>query len=130
MGKKVLVVDDDKNAVKFMSVMLEENGYEPIVAYDHITQAIEQVGRENISVRRQRRLHAARQHDDPAVTRVAQPLGRLLPGRYRLAQLRRQQRREELAHPQREFEQDPRIDQRDDRAAASTVPPGSGKLLM
>jgi two-component system alkaline phosphatase synthesis response regulator PhoP len=34
MGKKVLVVDDDKNAVKFMSVMLDENGYEPIVAYD------------------------------------------------------------------------------------------------
>jgi CheY-like chemotaxis protein len=34
MGKKVLVVDDDKNAVKFMSVMLEENGYQPIVAYD------------------------------------------------------------------------------------------------
>ena len=34
MGKKVLVVDDDKNAVKFMSVMLEENGYEPVIAYD------------------------------------------------------------------------------------------------
>ena len=34
MGKKILVVDDDKNAVKFMSVMLEENGYEPVVAYD------------------------------------------------------------------------------------------------
>jgi DNA-binding response OmpR family regulator len=34
MGKKVLVVDDDKNAVRFMSVMLDENGYEPIVAHD------------------------------------------------------------------------------------------------
>jgi DNA-binding response OmpR family regulator len=34
MGKRVLVVDDDKNAVKFMSVLLGENGYEPIVAYD------------------------------------------------------------------------------------------------
>jgi two-component system alkaline phosphatase synthesis response regulator PhoP len=34
MGRKVLVVDDDKNAVKFMSVMLDENGYEPIIAYD------------------------------------------------------------------------------------------------
>ena len=34
MGKKVLVVDDDKNAVKFLSVVLSENGYEPIVAYD------------------------------------------------------------------------------------------------
>ena len=34
MGKKVLVVDDDKNAVKFMSVILDENGYEPIAAYD------------------------------------------------------------------------------------------------
>ena len=34
MGKKILVVDDDKSAVKFMSVMLQENGYEPVVAYD------------------------------------------------------------------------------------------------
>ena len=34
MSKKVLVVDDDKNAVKFLSVLLSENGYEPIVAYD------------------------------------------------------------------------------------------------
>ena len=34
MGKKVLVVDDDKNAVKFLSVVLEENGYEPVIAYD------------------------------------------------------------------------------------------------
>jgi CheY-like chemotaxis protein len=34
MGKKVIVIDDDKNAVKFMSVLLKENGYEPIAAYD------------------------------------------------------------------------------------------------
>jgi two-component system alkaline phosphatase synthesis response regulator PhoP len=34
MGKKILVVDDDKNAAKFMSVMLDENGYEPVIAYD------------------------------------------------------------------------------------------------
>jgi DNA-binding response OmpR family regulator len=34
MGKRVLVVDDDKNAVKFLSVVLSENGYEPIVAHD------------------------------------------------------------------------------------------------
>jgi len=34
MRKKVLVIDDDKNAVKFLSVLLSENGYEPIVAYD------------------------------------------------------------------------------------------------
>ena len=34
MSKKVLVVDDDKNAVKFLSVLLRENGYEPIVAHD------------------------------------------------------------------------------------------------
>ena len=34
MSKKVLVVDDDKNSVKFLSVLLGENGYEPIVAYD------------------------------------------------------------------------------------------------
>jgi CheY-like chemotaxis protein len=34
MSKKVIVIDDDKNAVKFLSVLLSENGYEPIVAYD------------------------------------------------------------------------------------------------
>jgi DNA-binding response OmpR family regulator len=34
MRKKVMVIDDDKNAVKFLSVLLSENGYEPIVAYD------------------------------------------------------------------------------------------------
>ena len=34
MGKKVLIVDDDKNSVKFLSVLLGENGCEPIVAHD------------------------------------------------------------------------------------------------
>jgi len=34
MRKKVMVIDDDKNAVKFLSVLLSENGYEPIVAHD------------------------------------------------------------------------------------------------
>jgi DNA-binding response OmpR family regulator len=34
MGKKVAIVDDDKNNVKFLSVLLDENGYETIVAYD------------------------------------------------------------------------------------------------
>jgi len=34
MRKKVVVIDDDKNAVKFLSVLLSENGYEPIVAND------------------------------------------------------------------------------------------------
>jgi two-component system alkaline phosphatase synthesis response regulator PhoP len=34
MGKKVMVIDDEKNTVKFLSVLLSENGYEPIVAYD------------------------------------------------------------------------------------------------
>jgi len=34
MGKKVLVIDDDKNAVKFLTVLLKENGYEPLAAYD------------------------------------------------------------------------------------------------
>ena len=32
MAKKVLVVDDDENTVKFLSAALEENGYEPIGA--------------------------------------------------------------------------------------------------
>ena len=34
MSKKVMVIDDDKNATKFMSVVLSENGYDPIIAYD------------------------------------------------------------------------------------------------
>ncbi len=34
MGKKVLIVDDDKNSIKFLSVLLSENGYEPVAAYD------------------------------------------------------------------------------------------------
>jgi len=34
MSKKVLVVDDDENTVRFLSVALSENGYEPIGAYD------------------------------------------------------------------------------------------------
>mgnify|MGYP000595483892 CR=1 FL=1 len=34
MSKKVLVVDDDENTVKFLSVALRENGYEPVAAYD------------------------------------------------------------------------------------------------
>jgi DNA-binding response OmpR family regulator len=34
MSKKVAIIDDDKNNVKFLSVLLSENGYEPIVAYD------------------------------------------------------------------------------------------------
>ena len=34
MAKKVLVVDDDENTVKFLSAALEENGYEPVGAYN------------------------------------------------------------------------------------------------
>ena len=34
MAKKVLVIDDDKNTVKFLSVALRGNGYEAVGAYD------------------------------------------------------------------------------------------------
>jgi DNA-binding response OmpR family regulator len=34
MGKRIAVIDDDKNAVRFLSVLLSENGYEPITAHD------------------------------------------------------------------------------------------------
>ena len=34
MPKRVLVVDDDPNTVRFLSVALETNGYEPIAAAD------------------------------------------------------------------------------------------------
>jgi two-component system alkaline phosphatase synthesis response regulator PhoP len=34
MSKKVMIIDDDANAVKFLSVVLSENGYETISAFD------------------------------------------------------------------------------------------------
>jgi CheY-like chemotaxis protein len=34
MAKKVMVIDDDENTVKFLTAVLEENGYETAVAYD------------------------------------------------------------------------------------------------
>ncbi len=34
MTKQVLVVDDDQNTVKYLSVVLSEHGYNPVSAYD------------------------------------------------------------------------------------------------
>jgi two-component system alkaline phosphatase synthesis response regulator PhoP len=34
MGKTVCVVDDDKNTVKFLTALLNDNGYETVSAYD------------------------------------------------------------------------------------------------
>lgn len=34
MSKRVLVVDDDERTVRFLSVALSENGYEPVQAHD------------------------------------------------------------------------------------------------
>ncbi|MHC4608236.1 MAG: response regulator [Planctomycetota bacterium] len=34
MGKKVLVIDDDRSTVRYLSVVLSENGYEPSAAYN------------------------------------------------------------------------------------------------
>ena len=34
MAKQVLVVDDEPNTVKYLSVVLSENGYDPVAAYD------------------------------------------------------------------------------------------------
>jgi len=34
MAKRVLVIDDDQNTVKYLSVVLEEHGYEPVSACD------------------------------------------------------------------------------------------------
>jgi two-component system alkaline phosphatase synthesis response regulator PhoP len=36
MAKKVLVIDDDNNTVRFLTVALEENGYETAYAYDGV----------------------------------------------------------------------------------------------
>jgi len=34
MGKQVLLIDDDPNTVKYLSVLLEEHGYDPVSAGD------------------------------------------------------------------------------------------------
>ena len=34
MPKKVLIIDDDENIVKYLSLALEKNGYEAVGAYD------------------------------------------------------------------------------------------------
>ncbi len=34
MAKQVLIVDDDHNSVKFLSVVLSDHGYDPIAAYN------------------------------------------------------------------------------------------------
>ena len=36
MAKQVLVVDDDKNTVKYLSAVLSDHGYEPVPAYNGI----------------------------------------------------------------------------------------------
>ncbi len=36
MAKKVLLIDDDKNTVRFLTVALEENGYEAATAHDGV----------------------------------------------------------------------------------------------
>jgi CheY-like chemotaxis protein len=34
MAKRVLVVDDDRNSVKYLSAVLSDHGYDPVAAYD------------------------------------------------------------------------------------------------
>lgn len=34
MGKKVLIIDDDENLVRYLSVALSRNGYDPMGAHD------------------------------------------------------------------------------------------------
>ncbi|MHC4129753.1 MAG: response regulator, partial [Planctomycetota bacterium] len=34
MAKRVLVIDDDPSVLRFLSLALEENGYEPLCAED------------------------------------------------------------------------------------------------
>lgn len=34
MSKQVLIIDDDRNTVKYLSVVLSEHGYDPVCAYD------------------------------------------------------------------------------------------------
>jgi two-component system alkaline phosphatase synthesis response regulator PhoP len=34
MAKQILIVDDDRNAVTFLSAVVSDNGYEPVSAFD------------------------------------------------------------------------------------------------
>ena len=34
MAKQVVIIDDDQNTVKYLSVVLSEHGYDPAAAYD------------------------------------------------------------------------------------------------
>jgi len=34
MPKRILVIDDDRNSVKYLSAVLSEHGYDPVAAYD------------------------------------------------------------------------------------------------
>lgn len=47
MAKTVAVIDDDKNTVKFLSALLDDNGYETVAAYD---------GREGLEVLEQNKV--------------------------------------------------------------------------
>ena len=49
MAKKVLIVDDDLSTRKFLSVALEENGYEPITA-ENGREGLEKIESENPSL--------------------------------------------------------------------------------
>jgi DNA-binding response OmpR family regulator len=46
MAKKVLVVDDDENTVKFLSAALEMNGYQPVGAHNG-QEGLEKIKSEN-----------------------------------------------------------------------------------
>ncbi|MBU0755348.1 MAG: response regulator, partial [Planctomycetes bacterium] len=46
MAKKVLVVDDEESIVRFLSVALEENGYEPVGA-NNGKEGLEKIKSEN-----------------------------------------------------------------------------------
>ena len=34
MSKRIMIIDDDENAIKFLSILLTENGYETLTAID------------------------------------------------------------------------------------------------
>jgi two-component system alkaline phosphatase synthesis response regulator PhoP len=49
MSKKVVVIDDDKDAVRFLSVLLSESGYQAVVAYDG-REGLEEIQRGGIDL--------------------------------------------------------------------------------
>ena len=49
MAKRIIIIDDDENTVKFLSVLLQEYGYETLSAYDG-REGMEKIGENDVDL--------------------------------------------------------------------------------